>query len=146
MGSLHKKIYTLMTFLMVLSAIFLSMLMILLSTQNEIKHLICGLIYSWRWNWIWSTRHCGLKRKWHVDFNDEKTQFISFDKSINTGGIDVKINASVPDENHLLIWWVLCFSSKLDCGSCKLPPRKLRKLSLDLFYKVSFCWGCPVSL
>ena len=59
MGSLHKKIQlmlemfkdaflillfsddTLMTFLM-LSAVLLSMLMILLSTVIAIKHLICG--------------------------------------------------------------------------------------------------------
>ena len=34
--------YTLMTFLMMLSVIFLSMLMILLFTLNVIKHLICG--------------------------------------------------------------------------------------------------------
>ena len=39
---LHFSYYTLMTFLMMLSAILLSMLMILLSTLNVIRHLICG--------------------------------------------------------------------------------------------------------
>ena len=39
---LHFSYYTLMTFLMMLSVILLSMLMILLSTLNVIKHLICG--------------------------------------------------------------------------------------------------------
>ena len=34
--------YTLMTFLMMLSVILLSMLMILLPTQNVVRHLICG--------------------------------------------------------------------------------------------------------
>ena len=34
--------YTLITFLMMLSVILLSMLVILLSTQNVIRHLICG--------------------------------------------------------------------------------------------------------
>ena len=38
---LHFSYYTLMTFLMMLSVILLYMLMILLSTLNAIKHLIC---------------------------------------------------------------------------------------------------------
>ena len=39
---LHFSYYTLMTFLMMLSVILLSMLMILLSTLNVIRRLICG--------------------------------------------------------------------------------------------------------
>ena len=39
---LHFSYYTLMTFLMMLSVILLSMLMILLSTLSVIRHLICG--------------------------------------------------------------------------------------------------------
>ena len=39
---LYFSYYTLMTFLMMLSVILLSMLMILLSTLNVIRHLICG--------------------------------------------------------------------------------------------------------
>ena len=39
---LHFSYYTLMTFLMMVSVILLSMLMILLSTLNSIRHLICG--------------------------------------------------------------------------------------------------------
>ena len=39
---LHFSYYTLMTFLMMLSVILTSMLMILLSTLNVIRHLICG--------------------------------------------------------------------------------------------------------
>ena len=39
---LHFSYYALMTFLMVLSVILLSMLMILLPTLNAIRHLICG--------------------------------------------------------------------------------------------------------
>ena len=39
---LYVSYYTLMTFLMMLSAVLLSMLMILLSTLNVIKHLISG--------------------------------------------------------------------------------------------------------
>ena len=44
---LHFSYYTLMTFLMVLSVILLSMLMILLSTLNVIRHLICGNNQNW---------------------------------------------------------------------------------------------------
>ena len=40
--ALHFSYYTLMTFLMMLSVILLSMLMILLSTLNAFRHLICG--------------------------------------------------------------------------------------------------------
>ena len=39
---LHFSFYTLMTFLMMLSVVLLSMLMILLSTLNVIRHLILG--------------------------------------------------------------------------------------------------------
>ena len=39
---LHFSYYTLMTFLMILSVILLSMLMILLPILSVIRHLICG--------------------------------------------------------------------------------------------------------
>ena len=39
---LHFSYYALMTFLMVFSVILLSILIILLSTLNVIRHLICG--------------------------------------------------------------------------------------------------------
>ena len=39
---LHFSYYTLMTFLMMLSVILLSILMILLSTLNAVRHLTCG--------------------------------------------------------------------------------------------------------
>ena len=47
---LHFSYYTLMTFLMMLSVILLSMLIILLSTLNAIRHLICGNNYNWPLN------------------------------------------------------------------------------------------------
>ena len=42
--------YTLITFLMILCVTLLSMLMILLSTRNVIRHLICDNNYSWLLN------------------------------------------------------------------------------------------------
>ena len=41
LGVLHFSYYTLMTFLMMLSAILLSMLMVVLATLNVIRHLLC---------------------------------------------------------------------------------------------------------
>ena len=37
-------------------------------------------------------------KKWLVDFNAGKTPLVSFDRSNNTGSIDVKINGSVLEE------------------------------------------------
>ena len=37
-------------------------------------------------------------KKWLVDFNAGKTQLVSFDRSNNTGSIDVKMDGSVLGE------------------------------------------------
>ena len=37
-------------------------------------------------------------RKWLVDFKAGKTQLVSFDQSNNTGGIDVGMDGSAPEE------------------------------------------------
>ena len=37
-------------------------------------------------------------KKWLVDFNAEKTQLVSFDRSNNNGSIDVKMDGSVLEE------------------------------------------------
>ena len=52
---LHFYDYTLMTFLMMLSVILLSMLMILLSTLNANKHLICDNNWLLNLNQIYET-------------------------------------------------------------------------------------------
>ena len=56
-------------------------------------------------------------RKWLVDFNAGKTQLVSFDRSKNTGAIDVKMDGSVLEEKTSLKMLGLTFSSKLDWGS-----------------------------
>ena len=56
-------------------------------------------------------------RKWLVDFNAGKSQLVSFDRSNNTGAIDVKINDSVLEEKSSFKMLGLNFSSKLDWGS-----------------------------
>ena len=70
-------------------------------------------------------------RKWFVDFSAGKTQLVLFDRSKNTGAIDVKMDGSVLEEKLSFKMLELTFSSKLDWGSyilsllLKLPPRKL---------------------
>ena len=78
---------------MMLSVILLSMLMILLSFLNVTRHLICGNNLDWL-DWI----DLDWGRKWFVDFNGGKTQLVSFDRSNNTGAIDVKMDGSALEE------------------------------------------------
>ena len=40
-------------------------------------------------------------RKWLVDFNAGKTQLVSFDRSNNTGAIDVKLDESILEEKNI---------------------------------------------
>ena len=40
-------------------------------------------------------------RKWLVDFNAGKTQLVSFDRSKNTGAIDVKMDGSILEEKNI---------------------------------------------
>ena len=82
----HFSYYTLINFRMMLSVILLSILTIVLSTLNVIRHLICGNNYNWplNLNLIYKTLDWG--RKWLVDGNAGKTQLVSFDQSHNTFG------------------------------------------------------------
>ena len=56
-------------------------------------------------------------RKWLVDFNAGKTQLVSFDRSKNTGAIDVKMDGSILEEKTSFKMLGLTFSSKLDWSS-----------------------------
>ena len=56
-------------------------------------------------------------KKWLVDFNAEKTQLVSFDRSNNNGSIDVKMDGSVLEEKQSFKMLGLTFSSKLDWDS-----------------------------
>ena len=56
-------------------------------------------------------------RKWLFDYNAGKTQPVSFDRSKNTGAIDVKMDGSVLEEKTSFKMLGLTFSSKLDWGS-----------------------------
>ena len=72
-------------------------------------------------------------RKWLVDFNAGKSQLVSFDRSNNTGAIDVKMDGSVLEEKLSFKILELTFSSKLDWGSyitstAKTASKKIRTL------------------
>ena len=56
-------------------------------------------------------------RKWLVDFNAGKTQLVSFDRSKNTGAIDMKMDGSALEENTSFKMLGLTFSSKFDWDS-----------------------------
>ena len=56
-------------------------------------------------------------KKWLVGFNAGKTQLVLFDRSDNTGAIDVKTDGSVLEEKSSFKMLGLTFSSKLDWGS-----------------------------
>ena len=83
-----------MTFLMMLSVILLSMLMILLSILGVIRHLICGNNLNWllNLNLIYETLDWG--KKWLVDFIAGETQLVSLDQSNENGSIDVKMDGT----------------------------------------------------
>ena len=72
-------------------------------------------------------------KKWLVDFNAEKTQLVSFDRSNNSGSIYVKMDGSVFEEKSSFKVLGVTFSSELDWGSC------LKKnWGFNSFYDVSF--------
>ena len=44
-------------------------------------------------------------RKWLVDFNAGKTQLVSYNRSKNTGAIDIKIDGSFLEEKTSLFFF-----------------------------------------
>ena len=66
-------------------------------------------------------------RKWLVDCNAGKTQLVSFDRSKNTGAIDVKKDGkdgSVLEDKSSFKMLGLTFSSKLDWSCCIISIAK----------------------
>ena len=140
MGNLHKNIqlmleslkgiflvlnfsyYTLLTFLMMLSVILLSMLMILLSTLNVIRHLICGNKWDWylNLNLIYAKRGLGQEVACWFQCCKNSTSFVwPFN---NTDAIDMKMDGSVLEgKQSFKMLGALTLSLLL-----KLPPRKLK--------------------
>ena len=97
---LHFSYHTLMTFLMMLSVILLSMISINTTLYSQCDQtsdlwqqleLASELEFDLRDTVDWG-------RKWLVDFTAGKTQLVSFNRSNNSGAIDVKMDGSVLEE------------------------------------------------
>ena len=103
---LHFSYYTLTTFLVMLSVILLS------NADDTTLYSKCDQASDqWQQLELASELESDLRdtvdwgKKWLVDFNAGKTQLVSFDRSNNTGSIDVKMDGSILEENHLLRCW-----------------------------------------
>ena len=79
-------------------------------------------------------------RKWLVDSNPGKTQVVLFDRSNNTGALDVKMDGSVLGKKSSFKMVGLTLLSKLEWGSFVISIAKifLKKISLDSFNEVCF--------
>ena len=142
--ALHFSYHTLMTFLMMLSVILWSVLMILLSIISVIRHLVCGNNLNWLLNLnlvyetLWTGARSGL--------------LISMLEKLNWFQL-ASLIALV-----LLMWkWMGLLLRKIDIlrcwgwtsllnwvGAFTLPL--LLKLPPNSFYEVSFSWGFSVYL
>ena len=86
-------------------------------------------------------------RKWLVDFNAGKSQLVLFDRTNNTGAIDIKMDGSVFEKKLSLKMIELTFSSKLNWGSYiisvgKTSSKKIGALIRSmkfLFLKAALC-------
>ena len=70
-------------------------------------------------------------KKWLVDFNAGKNQLVSFERSNNTGSIDVKMDGSVLEEEPSFRMLGLTFSSKLDWAVTLSPLLKLLSRKME---------------
>ena len=127
----HFSYYTLMT-LLVISVIYPSILIILLSKFNQASDLWQQLeMASELESDLRDTLDQGSKQL--VDFNTGKT----FDRSKNTGAIDVKRDGSVLEEKSSFKMLGLPFPSKLDWGSyitlLKLPSVTIPRCYKDVY-------------
>ena len=78
-------------------------------------------------------------KEWLVDFNAEKTQLVSFDRSNNNGSIDVNTDESVLEEKLSFKMLELTFTPKLDWGSYIISIAKtVCKENGALFRSVKF--------
>ena len=77
-------------------------------------------------------------RKWLVDFSAGKTQLVSFDRSNNTGAIDVKMDRSVLEEKSFKMLG-LTFSSKLDWGSYIISIAKTVSKKIGVLIRSVMC-------
>ena len=127
MGNLHQNIQLILEFLK--TPFLVPHYNIAIYADNTtlncvIWHLICGSNQNWlrNLNQIYKTLWTGAGRggTWLVYFNVRKlsSQLVSFDRSNNTGAIDLKMDGSVLEEKSFFKVLGLTFSSKVDQSSC----------------------------
>ena len=128
--------YTLTTFLMMLSVILLSMLMILCFILSVTRHLICGNNLNWllNLNLIYETLWTGVRSGLLISMLGKLSWFCL------TGLIIMvllmwKLMGLFLRKGHLLRCLRLIFSSKLDCGSYIIPIAKTasKKIGASIF-------------
>ena len=128
--TLHFSYYILMAFLMILSMISISVLIILLYILSVIKHLICGNNLNWLLN---------LNLRDNVDRGRNDLLILMLEKKLdwfrltslinNTGAIDGKMDGSALEEKSsfkmlgltYLLNWIVALTLTL---LLKLHPRK----------------------
>ena len=71
-------------------------------------------------------------RKWLVDFNAGKTQLVSFERSNNTGAIDVKMDEKVEKSYFKMLG--LTFSSKLEWDTYIISIAKTAFEKIEVFF------------
>ena len=145
---LHFSYYTMTHFLLVLSVIWLSMLMILPSTlivtRPTTRTTRIGL-----WTWIWFTRHWWLDNRSGLLISMmEKFSWVFFWPVYQHGWYWSENGLFYSLGKNILLDAGLTFSSKLDWGSSIISCWNCLEeyWSLDSFHEVSFSWGCSVSL
>ena len=74
-------------------------------------------------------------RKWLVDFNAGKTQLVLFDRSKNTGAIDMKMDGSVLEEKSFFKMLGLTFSSKLYWGFYIISIAKTTRKKIEFLVR-----------
>ena len=86
-------------------------------------------------------------RKWLVDFNARKTQFVLFDRFCNTEAINVKkMDWSVLEEKSSFKMLGFSFSSTLDWGSYKISMAKTASRKLGALTRFSLLRLLCISL
>ena len=113
-----------------LSVILLSMLMILLSILDMIRHLICGNNLNWLLNLILIYETLGWGRKWLVNFSARKTQLVSFDRLTTLLLLMWKWIGLFLKKNHC---WI-CWGWLLDWGSYMISIAKTASEKLELWF------------
>ena len=111
---LHFSFYTLINFLMMLSVILLSMLMILLPILSLIRHLICGNNQNWllNLNLIYKTKQ-KVNRKQH---HQHRQQFYKYRQE------DQRTKNELFRKTRLQVYSFKDLPSRTTPG-CLLPPR-----------------------